>query len=152
MSCAKNTFVTNKTNDITSNPQYFQNILQNDPEYLASQCRKLSGFYPSFTPTIYNLSVTSSIEGIYSLVYIDGANFLPHVYGTTYVNFGNLYKNLQITFYSPNQISFVVPLNAVVGIYNVTVVNVYNGNFSPGINTSYSGNLNYSNSITYTIT
>ena len=151
MSCAKNTSVTNTTNDITNNPQFFQNLLQNDPQYLESSCRKVSG-YPNFNPSIYSLSITSSVSGTYSLVYIDGTNFLPAVYGTTYVNFSNIYKNLPITFYSPNQISFVVPLEAVAGVYNVTVVNVYNGNFSPGINITYAGNLNYSNSVTYTLT
>ena len=151
MSCAKNTSVTNTTNESTNNPQFFQNLLQNDPQYLESSCRKVSG-YPNFNPAIYNLSVTSSVTGTYSLVYIDGVNFLPAVYGTTYVNFGNIYKNLPITFYSPNQISFVIPLEAVAGVYNVTVVNIYNGNFSPSINITYAGNLNYSNSVTYTLT
>jgi hypothetical protein len=151
MSCAKNTSITNEKNNITVNPQFFQNITQNSRQYLNSNCRKISNTYPSFTPTIYSLSVTSSIAGIYSLVYIDGNNFLPSVYGTTYINFGNLYKNLPITFYSPNQLSFVVPISAVIGSYNVTVVNVYNSNFSPPVNLTYAGNLNYSNSITYTI-
>lgn len=152
MSCAKNTSVTNETNTITTNPQFFQNITQNSRQYLDSSCRKISNAYPSFTPAIYSLSVTSSVSGIYSLVYIDGNNFLPSVYGTTYVNFGNTHKNLPITFYSPNQLSFVVPLDAVSGSYNVTVVNVYNSNFSPAVNLTYAGNLNYSNSITYMIT
>jgi hypothetical protein len=113
-------------------------------------CR-YKGFYPSFTPTINSISVTSSVSGAYSLVYIDGTNFLPPCYGTTYVNFGN-YTNLSITFYSPFNISFVVPINAPAATYNITVVNVYNGNFSPSVNQSYAGNENYSTSITYTIT
>ena len=151
MSCAKNTSITKEKNDITVNPQFFQNITQNSRHYLNSNCRKISNSYPSFTPAIYLLSVTSSTSGIYSLVYIDGDNFLPSVYGTTYVNFGNTHKNLPITFYSPNQLSFVVPLDAVIGSYNITVVNIYNSNFSPAVNLTYAGNLNYSNSITYTI-
>jgi len=152
MSCAKNTSITNETNDITINPRFFQNITQNSRQYLESSCRKISNAYPSFKPIIYSLSVTTSVSGAYSIVYIDGDNFLPSVYGTTYVNLGNIYKNLPITFYSPNQISFVIPLEAVAGVYNVTIVNVYNGNFSPGINNTYAGNLNYSNSVTYTLT
>jgi hypothetical protein len=112
---------------------------------------KTVGFYPSFTPAISSLSVTSSLIGQYSLVYITGANFLPPCYGNTYVNFGS-YTKLPITFYSTINISFIVPLGAQSGNYNVTVINVYNSNFSPAINQSYAGNPNYSNSITYTIT
>ena len=116
-----------------------------------TNCRLSKSFYPSFSPTISTLSVITSVNGNYSLVYILGSNFLPPCYGTTYVNFGN-FKQLPITFYSPFNISFVVPLNAPPGIYNVTVVNLYNGNFSPAVNQSYPGNQNYSNTITYTIT
>jgi hypothetical protein len=117
----------------------------------ASQsCKRNKTSYPNFAPVIYNLSVLSSCPGAYSLVNIDGANFLPPSYGTTYVNFGQ-YTNLPITFYSSFNISFVVPLTAPPGNYAVTVVNVYNGNFSPAINQTYPGNLVYSNSITYTI-
>lgn len=111
-------------------------------------CRKYNGFYPSFTPEITMLSTTSSISGEYSLVYISGVNFF--LSGTTYVNFGS-YTNIPITYYSSNNISFVVPLNAAIGTYNVTVVNIYNGNFSPPVKYTYSGNLNYSNIITYEI-
>ena len=152
MACAKNTSVTNQTDSITTNPQFFQNITQNSNQYLNSSCRKISNAYPIFAPSIYSLSVTTSVSGVYSLVYIDGNNFLPSVYGTTYVNFGNTHKNLPIIFYSPNQLSFVVPLDAIIGSYNVTVVNVYNSNFSPAVNLTYAGNLNYSNPITYFIT
>ena len=116
-----------------------------------TNCRLSKSFYPSFSPTISTLSVITSVNGNYSLVYILGSNFLPPCYGTTYVNFGN-FKQLPITFYSPFNISFVVPLNAPPGIYNVIVVNLYNGNFSPAVNQSYPGNPNNSNSITYTIT
>jgi hypothetical protein len=116
-----------------------------------TNCRLSKSFYPSFSPTISTLSVTTSVHGNYSLVYILGSNFLPPCYGTTYVNFGS-FTNLPITFYSPFNISFVVPLNAPPGIYNVFVVNVYNSNFSPAVNQSYPGNPNYSNTITYTVT
>lgn len=150
MSCGKNTSVTNENDSITSNRRFFQNLLQNDPKYLNSSCRKISNTYPSFKPSIYSFSVVSSIAGKYTLVYVDGANFLPSVYGSTYVKFGTKY-NLPITFYSPNQLSFVVPLDAIMGIYNVFVVNVYNGNFSPAVNFTYAGILNYSNPITYFI-
>ena len=118
----------------------------------ASQnCRRNNRSYPSFAPVIYNLSVLSSSAGAYSLVNIDGTNFFPASYGTTYVNFGQ-YTDIPITFYSSFNISFVVPLNAPPGNYAVTVVNIYNGNFSPSINQTYPGNLVYSNSISYTLT
>ena len=113
------------------------------------KCRLYKSVLPSFTPIINNLSVTSSIAGQYSLVYINGNNFFTNA--ITYINFGS-YTNIPITFYSSFNISFVVPLNAPPGIYNVTVVNLYNGNFSPAVNQSYPGNQNYSNTITYTVT
>ena len=108
-------------------------------------------FYPSFNPIINGLSVTSSASQTYSLVYITGSNFVSPTNGSTYVNFGS-FTNLPITFYSSFKISFVVPLNALAGSYNVVVVNVYNGSFSRAVNASYPGNPNYSNSLTYTIT
>jgi hypothetical protein len=111
-------------------------------------CRKYKEVYPSFIPVIYTLSVTSSSAGSYSLVNVNGSNFLPN--GTTFVKFGN-YGYLPVTYYSSFNLSFVVPLNVVAGNYNVQVVNLYNGNFSPQVNQSYPGNLNFSNSITYTI-
>jgi hypothetical protein len=117
-----------------------------------SNCRKISNVYPNFKPVINSLSVNTSKLGVYSIVYVDGENFLPAVYGTTYINFGKKYQKLPITFYSPNQLSFVVPLEAVIGIYNVTVVNIYNSNFSPAVNLTYAGNLNYSNTVNYFIT
>jgi hypothetical protein len=118
---------------------------------LINRCLKYKGFLPSFTPVINSLSVTTSTAGIYSLVHINGLNFLPPCSGTTYVNFGT-FTQLPITFYSSFNISFVVPLNIIAGNYSVVVVNIYNGNFSPAVNQSFSGIPNYSNSITYTIT
>ena len=112
-------------------------------------CRAYKQLLPSFTPVITNLSVTQSIAGNYSLVYINGLNFLPN--GTTYVNFGP-YTNLPIIFYSSFNLSFVVPLNAKAGNYNIVVVNIYNSNFSPAVNQSYPGIQNYSNKVFYTIT
>jgi hypothetical protein len=111
-------------------------------------CRKYKASYPPFAPTINSLSVTSSGVGAYSLVYIYGTNFLPSCYGTTYVNFGP-YKQLPITFYSTTSVSFVVPLDAIVGVYNVVVVNIYNNNFGQAINQTYAGNPNFSNPISY---
>ena len=113
-------------------------------------CRKYKGGYPPFAPTVGSLSVTSSGAGTYSLVYITGTNFLPPCYGNTYVNFGQ-FKQLPITFYSTSSISFVVPLGALAGIYKVVVVNIYNSNFSPAVNQTYSGNPNFSNPLAYQV-
>jgi hypothetical protein len=115
-----------------------------------SKCKGKKSVYPSFTPIINSLSVTSNAVGMYTVIYISGSNFLPPCNGNTYVNFGS-YTNLPITFYSSFSISFIVPLNAPVGIYNITVVNIYNDNFSLPVNQSYPGIPNYSNSISYVI-
>ena len=44
-----------------------------------------------------------------------------------------------------------MPINAPIGTYNVVVVSIYNGNFSPPVKYTYPGILNYSNTITYQI-
>jgi len=112
-------------------------------------CRLYKSFLPTFAPLINNISVTSSVAGQYSLVYITGRNFLSN--GITYVNFGP-YTNIPICYYSSFNISFVIPLNLPAGDYNVVVVNIYNGQFSAQVKNSYPGNLNYSNPILYTLT
>jgi hypothetical protein len=145
MACARDTNI--QITDELGN--YISNTLLNNTRDRSS-CRRYKSVYPSFTPTINSLSVTSSVAGVYSNVMINGSNFLPPCYGTTYVNFGS-FKNLPILFYSAFNLSFVVPLNAVPGNYNVQVVNIYNGNFSPSVNQSYPGIPNLSNSITYTL-
>ena len=113
-----------------------------------ARCKKNTSFLPNFNPVLSQLSVTSSEVGAYLLVYVTGSNFLPN--GTTFIQFGN-FGYLPATYYNSVCISFVVPVNAVTGNYDVKVVKLYNGNFSPQIKNSYPGNLNYSNSITYTI-
>ena len=140
MACAKNSSI--------QNTDYINSVLLN--KALKYNCRKNKSVYPSFTPTIDSLSVTNSVAGNYSNVMINGSNFLPPCYGSTYVNFG-LFKKLPITFYSTANASFIVPLNAIPGSYNIQVVNIYNGNFSPSVKQSYPGNPNFSNSITYTL-
>ena len=116
---------------------------------ISSRCRKYKGFYPSFTPEIGYMSVTTSVASKYSFVSIHGLNFLPN--GTTYVNFGS-YTNIQIIYNSSFNISFVIPTVAPVGDYNVVLVNIYNSNFSPPVNQSNPGTLNYSNTVVYTLT
>ena len=146
MACARNTNI---------------QITDEEGEYILyktirkSNCRKYKSVYPSFAPTINSLSVTSSAAGTYSNVMINGSNFLPPCYGTTYVNFGPFkqfsgpFKQLPITFYSTSAISFIVPLNLVPGFYNVQVGNIYNDNFSPSVNQTYPGIPNLSNAFTY---
>lgn len=116
---------------------------------VSSRCRKYKGFYPSFTPEIGYMSVTTSVAGNYSFVSIHGQNFLPN--GTTYVNFGS-YTNIPVTYSSSYTIAFVVPTTLLAGFYNVVVVNVYSDNFSPPVNQSYRGTLNYSNPVVYQLT
>jgi hypothetical protein len=150
MSCAGKGYGTNPQSDDYLTTQFYSTIVKNSVRPKTTRnCRKLKSIYPSFTPILYNLSTTSSPLGSYSLVYVNGSNFLPN--GTTFVKFGN-YGYLPTTYYSSFNLSFVVPLNPIVGSYQVQVVNVYNGNFSPEINQSYPGNINLSNSITYTVT
>jgi hypothetical protein len=131
---------------ITTNP--VTSVLQNI-NTTQKKCRLNKGVLPSFTPIINNLSMNYSSSGQYALVYVSGSNFFNN--GTTYINFGTITK-IPIVFYNSFTISFVVPLNASPGIYKVSVVNMYSGNFSPQINNSYSSNLNYSNSVIYTLT
>ena len=150
MSCAGKGYGINPQSNDYLNAQFFSSIVTTSVRPKTTRnCRGYNGFYPSFNPILNSLSVTSSTAGSYSLVYVNGSNFLPN--GTTFIKFGN-YGYLPITYNSSFNLSFVVPLNATPGNYNVQVVNVYNGNFSPEVNQSYPGNLNFSNSITYTIT
>jgi hypothetical protein len=117
---------------------------------IAKKCKLSQGFLPSFTPEIYSLPVVdTSVAGSYASVIITGNNFLPN--GTTYVNFGG-FKNISISYFGSNNISFVVPTNASPGSYNIVVVNNYTSNFGSHINNFYNTNLNYSNSVTYTLT
>jgi hypothetical protein len=132
---------------ITQEYSDFINSINNRNRIRNISCAR--SFLPSFTPNLSSLSSTTSPSGAYSLVFVDGSNFLPN--GTTFIQFGGL-GYLPVTYYSSITLSFVVPLNAVAGNYAVKVVNLYNGNFSPQVNQSYPGNRNFSNSITYTIT
>ena len=150
MSCAGKGYGTNPQSDAYLNAQFYSSIVTTSVTPKTSRkCRTYKGTYPSFTPRLESLSVTSSSIGAYSSVYVYGANFLPN--GTTFIKFGN-YGYLPVTYYSSFNVSFSVPLNATTGNYAVQIVNVYNSNFSPQVNQSYPGNLNFSNSLTYTIT
>lgn len=145
MSCAKSKSGAGDNPDYAAYIDFINNKIRNK----SITYPRNKGFLPSFTPILDGLSTTTSGSGAYSLVYVNGSNFLPG--GTTFIQFGVL-GYLPVTYYSSFNLSFVVPLNAVAGSYAVKVVNLYNGNFSQPVNQSYSGNLNFSNSITYTIT
>lgn len=145
MSCNKG----GSGSDITPDYSNYVDIINNRNRNKSITCIRNKGFLPSFTPNLSSLSVTTSSSGAYSLVYVKGSNFLPNE--TTFIQFGGL-GYIPVIFYSSFNLSFVVPLNAEPGNYSVKVVNLYNGNFSPPVNQSYAGNLNYSNSINYTIT
>ena len=154
MSCAGKGYGTNPQSDEYLYSQFISSGSVSTSSYVKGRserkCRQLNkGFYPSFTPELLNLSVTTSAKGAYSLVYVNGSNFLPN--GTTFIQFGNL-GYLPVTYYDSFNLSFVVPLNAIADNYPVKVVNLYNGNFSPPVNQSYPGNLNFSQPINYTIT
>jgi hypothetical protein len=150
MSCAGKGYGKKSQSNDYLNAQFYSSIVVNEFTSKTNKtCKKYRNVYPSFTPILGSLSNTSSPEGAYSLVYVDGSNFLPN--GTTFIKFGN-YGYIPVTYYSSFSLSFVVPLNASSGSYNVQVVNLYNGNFSPQVNPSYPGNLNFSGSIIYTIT
>ena len=150
MSCAGKGYGTNPQSDDYLNSNYSSYISNNTKlKQSTRNCRKLrESVYPSFTPILNNLSITSSVSGVYSNVYVTGSNYLPN--GTTFIQFGNM-GYISVIFYNSFYLSFVVPLNAPSGNYEVKVVNLYNGNFSPEINQSYTGNNNYSEPITYTI-
>ena len=156
-SCPGDKSATNDdSNNIRNRAQYVSNLTEFDILYISKRnCRQTTGFYPSFTSAIYNLSTNTSIHGSYSLVYINGNNFQAPSIATTYINFTNAlysYTRLPITFFSSSYISFVVPTNAPAGTYSVVAVNIYNGNFSPQVNNVYPGILDYSNAVNYVIT
>ncbi len=150
MSCAGKGYGTNPQSNAYLSSQFYSSIVTTSVTPKTTRnCRKFKAFYPSFIPILSGLSTTTSSSGGYSLVYVYGSNFLPN--GTTFIKFGS-YGYVPTTYFGSFTLSFVVPLDAASGNYNVQVVNLYNGNFSPPINQSYPGNLNYSDSITYSIT
>ena len=114
-------------------------------------CRKYIAGYPNLKPVLFSLSVTSSVAGDYTLVYVNGENFLPN--GDTYINFGPV-TNIPVNYYSSSNISFVVPpINNIKDntTYNVVAVNIYNGGFGFAVKYPGIASVNYSNPLTYTI-
>jgi hypothetical protein len=103
---------------------------------------------PSYRPVINGLSQNRSKLREYALIYINGSNFFPN--GSSYVNFGDI-KNIPVTYYNSFNISFIVPVNAIINDYNITVVNIYNGNYSNPVKYTYPASLIESNSVSFTI-
>ena len=88
-----------------------------------NRCKLYTYLLPDITPQITNLSIYSSISGIYTIVYVNGTNFSssgPTGYST--VSFGN-FVNLPVTYFSAYNISFVIPINALSDNYSVQVIN-----------------------------
>jgi hypothetical protein len=104
------------------------------------KCTPKKGFNPNMEPNISFLSTYSSKSGVYTVVTITGMNFFP--FGVTSVNFGK-YKNIDVLFYSGAYISFVVPIKAPAGVYNVQLTN--------NISSITNSHLIYSNSIAYIV-
>lgn len=90
-------------------------------------CRVASNVLPDIKPVINGLSSTSSEQGVYTVVYIYGNNFANKnsKIGRTVVNFGTIYTNIPVSFYSSQEISFVVPITATKGTYEITVSNLH---------------------------
>jgi hypothetical protein len=106
------------------NKQYPISLTSNSVSYTVNSSKI------ELTPTITNLSIYSSIEGIYTEVIIYGYLFsFDDVLGTSVVNFvssNTSYTHLPVTFYSSEEISFVVPIHAPPGNYSITVANIKN--------------------------
>jgi len=106
-----------------------------------TSCRKYRSFYPDLTPVISFLSQYSSPQGIYTIVYITGLNFLPN--DTTVLNVGE-YKNVPTSYLSSFNLSFVVPSGLKKGEHEIQLATISTTPLFP----IYL----FSNKVTYTIT
>lgn len=104
-------------------------------------CKKYNYNYVNILPKIDSLSTYTSTQNTNTIVFINGENFSYNSVSMGYsvVNFGP-FKQLPISFWNSDSISFQVPLNASAGNYEIQVMNILYPN--PG----------YSNSVTFTIT
>ena len=102
MSCHKG----GSASGISPDYSIYIDFINNRNRNKSISCARNAGFLPSFTPILASLSVTTSTSGAYSLVYVNGSNFLPN--GTTFIQFGGL-GYLPVTYYSSFNLSFVVP-------------------------------------------
>ena len=114
---------------------------------LSSPCYTINKGFPSQIPILSVIYPFYSNSGIYTQVNCTGTNFL-HGANNTIIYFTNEITNsspiiLPVTFYSSENISFVVPTDLLAGLYNVKVAilsTIFN-------NTT----LLFSNSLEYTI-
>ena len=106
-------------------------------------CRVKKGFLPNITPIISSLSTYTSESGKYKVIYVACNKFN---FNTTSVTFSNaIFKSsIPVIYFSTFSISFVVPINAPIGIYNIQVLIIDESRLSP--------NIVYSNIISYTLT
>jgi hypothetical protein len=93
--------------------------MNNDTKQI--RCRKFTSFYPDLTPVINNLSQYSSQQGVYTVVYMFGLNFLPS--DTTVLNVGN-YKDVPISYLGSFNLSFVVPSGLSKGEHEVQLATI----------------------------
>ena len=107
---------------------------------LHKKCVNKKAVMPSIIPEIFNLSTNTSIVGKYQVVTITGQNFR---YNNTRIKFGTL-TNIEITYNSSFNISFVVPGDLIPGTYTVYVTTINNNNTIP--------NILYSNASIYILT
>lgn len=90
---------------------------------VVNRCRGYTQQLPNVIPAISGLSTYTSAVGIYTIVYVTGNNFsLQGPLGFSTISFGNI-NNIPITFLSPYNIAFVVPVTLPAGTYTVKVTN-----------------------------
>lgn len=90
---------------------------------VVNRCRAYKQQLPNVIPYISGLSVYTSIAGNYTIVYVDGNNFSSQgPLGFSTVTFGDI-NNIPVTYLSPYNIAFVVPVTLPAGTYSVKVIN-----------------------------
>ena len=119
---------------------FILDLIGNDISTKLFRCRKYKLSYPKLTPVISFLSTSTSQQGIYTEVFLNGLNFLP--FGQTVLNFGS-YKNIPISYLSSFNISFVVPIEAIAGNYQIQLANI--------VKTQVIPMYDYSNTVDYVI-
>lgn len=108
-------------------------------------CNLFKG-YPSYNPIISSFSTEEAIYNKYTVVYVNGYNFLPN---NTFVYFGSI--KISVNYYSSLSLSFVVPSGLPRGEYTVYLINVYNNAFCSGVKQITPGVSNMSNFISFQI-
>ena len=90
---------------------------------VVNRCRGYKQQLPNVIPVISNLSTYTSKAGAYTIVYVNGDNFsIQGPLGFSTISFGNI-NNIPVTFLSPYNIAFVVPVTLTAGTYTVKVTN-----------------------------